>query len=182
MAKAVQTLLNPRKTVATNMNRVNVEIGNEANKLLSFVRKSTVAVPKQEVVSRINSMELPVEVVGDVQKSYKRAVEVFKKYLEKQDDTAYGLLSARKEFYQDKYVKKLLEGADKPLRDAIVAMGDEVNRVVGKYAGEGEVSSSLAKQSMLYRLRDNLSTKIEAEGSTALSRWIKKNPAKAKAL
>lgn len=136
MAKAVQTLLNPRKTVATNMNRVNVEIGNEANKLLGIVRKAKVAVPKKEVVSRINSMELPVEVVGDVQKSYKRAVEVFKRYLEKQDDTAYGLLSARKEFYQDKYVKKLLEGADKPLRDAIVAMGDEVNGVVGKYAGE----------------------------------------------
>lgn len=136
MAKAVQTLLNPRKTVATNMNRVNVEIGNEANKLLGIVRKAKVAVPRSEVINRIDTMELPVEVVGDVQKSYKRAVEVFQKYLNKQDDTAYGLLSARKEFYQDKYVKKLLDGADKPLRDAIVAMGDEVNGVVGKYAGE----------------------------------------------
>lgn len=136
MAEAAQTILNPRKTIATNMNRVNVEIGNEANKLLGIVRKAKVPVPKAEVLDKIETMDLPVEVVGDVQKSYKRAVDVFKKYLEKQDDSAYGLLAARKEFYQDKYVKKLLEGADKPLRDAIVAMGDEVNGVVGKYAGE----------------------------------------------
>jgi hypothetical protein len=52
----------------------------------------------------------------------------------------------------------------------------------GKLPDGSSFKGELKKQSLLYRAIDNAAPKVGKEGSTAITRWIKANPTKAKAL
>lgn len=52
----------------------------------------------------------------------------------------------------------------------------------GKLPDGSGFKAELKKQSLLYRAIDNTAPKVGKEGSTAITRWIKANPTKAKAL
>jgi hypothetical protein len=136
------------------------------------------AIPKKEVISRLTKLERAPEIVWDVEKAYLNTIKKFNTYLQEADWTAHWVLQARKRFYSDKYVKKILEWPDKPLRDAIVDIWQEVNGIVAKYVDDTAVKASLRKQNMLFEIRKVLAKKWDMVWTTSFERFIKKNKSK----
>lgn len=185
-AKKFATLLRPNKTVSSNINRVVSKINEEWDNLIKQVATKNVAFNPKEITARMRKIEKPLMIRGGENESkYDAVIRKFEEILKTKPKNAVWLLEARKDL--DKWIDSEIPNlynsdAMTPLRVAITKIRKVPNEWLNEQIGDDIVKNSLQTQSQLFDIRDNLATKIETEWSTALSRWIKRNPAKAKAI
>lgn len=186
MAKSALNILRPRETVVSNINRSLKALNSETDNLINVVKNSPVTYQTKDIIGRMKSIEKPLMIRWwENEAKYNAVIKKFEEILNKSDKTAAWLLKARKEF--DSFVNAEIPNlytsdTMSPLKVAITKLRKIPNEWLNEKVGWDIVKGSLSKQNQLLDIIDNLATKAEWEGSTALQRWIKKNPLKAKAI
>lgn len=175
MIDDVKNIVDTTKSIDYNMAKLGSTVDNEVENLVKIVSDNDAVVPKREVISRLKKLPKSPEIVWDVEKSYEKVIKLFEWFVKQNPWKASWLLRARKDFYQNTFVKKTLSNPDSPLYDVVRQIGWEVNNIIWEYAWSDLVKTSLRKQSNIIRVLENMSKKWEAIDSTKLKRFIKKN-------
>jgi len=186
MAQTALNILRPKETVVSNINRSLKALNSETDSLINVVKNSPVTYQTKDIIGRMRSIEKPLMIRWwENEAKYDAVIKKFESILNKSDKTAAWLLRARKEF--DSFVNAEIPNlytsdTMSPLKVAITKLRKIPNEWLNEKVWGDIVKGSLSKQNQLLDIIDNLSTKAESEGSTALQRWIRKNPLKAKAI
>lgn len=150
----------------TNYKKAQDALTKAADELETVVKDNPVTFTTKEINKRMNDIEIPPLVKADstMNNMYKLAQERFMQLLEKQPKmNAEWLLKARKEF--DAWVKKsypnLYEGNYTPLRAAIQDVRNIPNTLINERIGWDIVKNSLQKQTDLYKIMENISSRAE---------------------
>ncbi len=186
LAKVGREFLNPNKTIVTNINNTSKALDKETKNLIDITRKSKYTFAPTEVSTRIDNLKLPISMVGEdaLIKKYGAAKNALMEIVDKHPKTAEWLLTARKEFdalIRETYPNLYTNQAETPLRIAIKAVRDVPNQMISEGVGGKVVRDSLSTQKKMIDIIDNLATKSEKTGTTAIWRRAAKNPWKVRA-
>lgn len=185
MADAVKGIVDPTKSHIEGANKVFDAITNEATDLVQRIKAKDVSYNNNLLKSVLRKVEKPLALKGDVEKMYQEAEGKFLEFANKQPKTASGLLQARKEFDQwiEQQVPKIWDDPRfNALHQALRDMRGQANEFISSRVPDANVQASLAKQSLMYKVKDNLAEKAAKEelGLTGLQskvgRLTKKYP------
>lgn len=186
IAQDFRKIFKPGKTVVTNINRARTEVSKETDNLINIVKDKNVVFNPKEITSRMRKLEKPLMIRWwENESKYDAVIKKFEDILSKKPKNAVWLLEARKEldWWINAEIPNLYNSDTMtPLKVAITKIRKVPNDWLNEQIGDDIVKQSLSKQNQLLDAIDNLSTKVEWEWSNVLSRWIKRNPAKAKAI
>lgn len=186
LAQRFQTILRPNKTVSSNINTVLKELNKETDNLINVVKDKPVIFNPKEITNKMRKLEKPLMIRGwENESKYNAVIKKFEEILSKKPKTAVWLLESRKEL--DSWINAEIPNlytsdTMTPLKVAITKIRKVPNEWLNEKIWGDVVKNSLSKQSQMFDIVDNLKSKIESEGSTALARWKKRNPWKAQAI
>jgi hypothetical protein len=167
-------------------------ITESAQKVRQGLEESPAIWNKNELKGEINKIPEPITVKSDATLhntfvNFKRAVL---QTADKADKRAVGILDTRQGL--DKLIESEFGPAiyDKsnPMSQVVRNFRNTLNDFAeaklpdGKLPDGSSFKGELRKQSLLYRAIDNAAPKVGKEGTNIISRWIKANPVKAKAI
>jgi hypothetical protein len=167
-------------------------IADSATKVRQGLEASDAIWNKNEMKSVLSNVAEPITVKSDATlhntfNNFKRAVL---QLADGADKKTVGILDVRQgldkliesEFGPTIYDKT--NPMSKVIRDFRSKLNDFAESKIpdGKLPDGSSFKGELKKQSLLYRAIDNTAPKVGKEGSTAITRWIKANPTKAKAI
>lgn len=173
------------KTFTDKFNAVDDAIGTEADALRKSLTQdgvNPIVTPESyqkftEGITR--QIEEDPSLVGDSGQYAQRLLKQFESFLPKEGDiTMENVLDARQKLDQAalKYKPSAFDkqGA---FNDGLRAVRDGANQLLDESAPNAGVKASLRKQSLLYRARDLLAKKADAEvGTTKLTRFASRHP------
>lgn len=114
-----------------------------------------------------------------IQKSKERLVNQFVESLDKND--MYTLWQRRKEF--DQQIENAFRGAPSVQKDIKIAFRNAIQDFISKRTPDEVYKGYMQDMSDLFNLRDNVTLKASKERKLdAISKWVKENPKKAKAI
>jgi hypothetical protein len=182
IAKAVEGVVSKKRGFIQNITSIRNEISKEADSVVRNLEKNKIPFSKQEIVTKLNAIEAPLDVQADavVAKKYEIAKEKFMKFVEGEDQTLSGLLKARKKF--DKWVEEKIpniwDDSHKALHQALRDMRTTANDFIAEKLPNGSTfKKSLRRQNLMYDAVSNIAEKSYKDvGTSALGRKIKSSP------
>jgi len=144
--------------------------------------------PLRELGSRLAKIDPPIKIKADatLKKEFDLARQSAMKISQQNGGTVSSLFDSRKEFdtLVGKQFPNLYEKDNAPMRDAITAIRNEMNKFIAENLPKDvKYAQSLKQQSHLFDAVENLSEKAFKEvGSTYWSRWAAEHPITSKAM
>lgn len=173
--------VSPKNTLQQNFNAIQSENIINAGQLVSDVKLNDFAIPKKEVISRVNAVkgildQSPI-IVGDAKKTADKLLAGAQKFIQENDGTGSGLLQARKDY--DQWVLSQKPAAfDAKAENAFTIANREIRKsmtnLLDEYAPNAKVKESLGKQSALYDAMENIAPKAADEANTAIGRALQR--------
>jgi hypothetical protein len=155
----------------------------EAENLINALKQNDVAIAPEEIqqslLSTFDNLKKNPYITGDAETSASRVMQGMVNAIGKNEQTASGLLQARKDF--DSWVKSQKGvGVFDPQREsavttAVQGIRQAVNDLVDSKVPDVGFKQSLQKQSSLYRAMDNIETKGGLEAPNAVKRFAEKS-------
>lgn len=185
IAEAAKTFVNPKKGFIENSNSIKTGIENEAENLITGIKKNDSIFNVSQIESKLNSIERPVAIISEqsLDNAYTRTQQKMIDIIKGKPKKLSELLQARKEF--DIWVEKQfgnLYSTEKwtPMRSAITDMRKEVNNFIAsklKGAEAVKFKKSLKKQNLLFEALDNTSHKATKEVGKSKAQRVLEKPA-----
>lgn len=176
------TRITPKRSEQYNLNVINDEIGNLANKLQNQLKSSKVIFPKKEYTARvINNLQDIIDnhpvLVGDAAATANRLLPEIKKVIDKHPSTPAGLLAARKEI--DKTLESFKPNFFEAKADnAFNIIGNRIRQTTNDFIAEKapsvKVKNLLKNQNLLYEARDNIIPKADKLAKNSINRLFQK--------
>jgi hypothetical protein len=183
MAKEVAQIpgISPKNTFQKNFNLIRDYNVQQAKQLEADIAKYDFAIPKKEVISRLNVAANELKnsplIVGDSAKTAQRLIAGAKNIIDKNSGTGSGLLKARKE-YDSWVLSQKPKVFDATADNAFTIANDTVRKTLNNLLDEKAVNlgikDSLKKQSTLYSAMENVVPKAAEEANTVFGRTMQK--------
>lgn len=164
-----------------NYNKIAAENKAEAQKLSATLKAANVTVPPEKINQAVldvrNSLAKQTFLVGDAKKVSDKMLTEAGSLLQKNGNTADGLLKTRQEF--DAWAKGQMGGdpfsdSNKARGASLKAVRDSLNNLIADAVPNALVRQSLTKQFHLYSALDNIKSKAAGEGENIITRGIAK--------
>lgn len=171
MAKEVQGIVDPKKTISSNLNVLGRDIRDVAEtKLRPFLEEQKGSWNKRTLQGQLNKIktDIPAGFVGDQEKIYQRVIDTYMKNIEKAEGRKWvDLWDTRKDI--DQIIKKefgedILSGEPRKARDTAVRKAREaLNGYIEDNTPEGVYKSYMRSLHNKYKVLSNLEEKRTAE-------------------
>ncbi len=173
--------INPNRSFQYNYNKIAAENKAEATKLRSALEAANVTVPLEKIGQATENVKKGLAkqtfLVGDAKRVSDKMLMEAGSLLQKNGNTAAGLLKTRQEF--DVWAKGQMSGdpfsdSNKARGASLKAVRDSLNNLIIDAVPDAKVKQSLTKQFHLYNALDNIKSKAAREGKNVLSRGLQR--------
>lgn len=174
--------ISPSNSIQKNLGLVQDANAQEALALKSKLQTANVPIPDATVVQNLqtirNTLPQSTTISAPGEMTIERVVNSGLNHITNNDQTAAGMLQARKDF-DAQMIKERGEGVfdpsiETPRSTAISAVRNSMNGMIADAVPSADVKASLAKQNALYTASDNIATKAASEAATPVQRFIAK--------
>lgn len=171
--------INTNRSFQYNYNKIAAENKAEAIKLDRMLKDSNVVIPPEKInqaITRVkSSLAKQTFLVGDAEKVADKMFTEAGSLLDKNGNTASGLLKTRQEF--DKWARGQIAGdpfsdSNRARGASLKAIRDSLNNIIAEAVPEAKVKESLRKQFHLFEALDNIEPKAAREGKNIITRGI----------
>lgn len=180
MAKLANKIwLNPSKTVTSNVNKTLASLNKETDNLINIVENNPTIFNPKEITSRMKKIEKPLMIRWwENEAKYDAIIAKFEEILKWEKKNSAWLLRARKKL--DAWINAEIPNlynsdAMTPLKVAVTKIRKIPNEWINEKIWWDIVKESLWKQSLMLDMVDNMAWKTEKSGTSALSRFVKRN-------
>ena len=190
IAESVKDIVSKSKSPVENLAGINTKIADVSeNQVRRFLRDNPRAFNNATLNARLRSLEPSDIIKADpvLERTYSLVRERMMDVVDKSPKTMEGLWDARKEF--DQIIQKQFgENAFDPnknsaVKQAYLDMRRTVNDFISEQIGDATFSENMKLLSNMYEARYNIAEQnYKLLDKNTIQRWIKENPAKAKAI
>lgn len=177
-----QLPVSDNKSLLANYNIISDANEDEAKSLIANLKKNDVAISDDHIINTLSDIRTNLAaspyITGDGTAAADKVLNIALDKISKNQQTATGLLQARKDFDAEimrlKGAKTFDPTLDSPITMAVQQVRRGINDMVDKAVPSVAVKQSLQKQSNLYRAMENIETKGGNEGKNIFTRGIQK--------
>lgn len=170
------------KSMLANYNIISSANETEAQNLIDRLKANDVAIPDDKIINDLSGIRANLAaspyITGDGASAADKVMNIALNKITENQQTASGLLQARKDFDAEimrlKGAKTFDPSLDNPITTAVQQIRQGINNMVASAVPDAGVKASLRTQSNLYRAMDNIETKGASEGSNLFKRGIQK--------